>query len=206
MPILEEQVRDEKQGETEEEIKEEVEVEKAEQEEAALIQVFGGGLDHQTLMKYDVMAHHIAATLDHEKLAHAEQKVATQWDSLHQQYANDFAALKGLESIKGQVIAPVLEKKTAEARRDLEDRATALMSNSMDLEGKTREDLKTDFCGHISDEVTGAEYHPVAVDVFETLIAPIAKDPQPQVEQAQEQKQEEQAEEQLEEEQEKVVA
>lgn len=206
MPILEEQIRDEKQGETEDEIKEEAEVQKAEQAEFDLIQAMGGGLDHQTLLKYDVMAHHIAATLDHEKLAQAEHKVATQWDSLHFQYQNDFAALKGLESIKGQVIAPVLERKTAEARRELEDAATQLMSNSMDLEGKSRDDLKNEFCGHISHDITGAEYHPVAVEVFDALIAPIAKDPQPQVEQVQQEEQQEQAEEQLDEQQEKVVA
>src|SRR6185295_18275865 len=105
-------------------------------QQALVREAFGGGLDHQTLMRYDIMAHHISHAISGEKLAQAEHKVATQWDPLHETHREDWTALRALESIKGHVLAPVLMKKTKEARADLENRATELLGTNMAGQGQ----------------------------------------------------------------------
>jgi hypothetical protein len=198
MAILEEEIREEHGEQTEEEQEVEAEVVEAEHEQSMVSQAFGGGLDHQTLMRYDVMAHHLSHEIAPAKLAIAEQQVAARWDPLHETHAQDWTALRALQSIKGHVLAPVLTKKTQEAHRALEVRATELMSTSMAGQGQDRHQIREEFCGTISKEVTGAAYHPVAVQVFEQLVAPVASReiaPEPVVEAVQEEKAKEQIEE-----------
>lgn len=205
MPILEEEVREQDEGVTEQEMLEEMaEVREAESAETLVREAYGGGLDQQTLLRYDQMAHHLSHAMHPLKLAQAEQQVVAHWDPLHEQYREDWTALVGLESIKKQVIAPVLTHKTAEARQELEYRATDLLRDAVANEGQTREQVRESFCGTISKEVTGAEYHPVAVEIFEQLIAPVAKDPEPVAEV--EEEQQGKAEEQIQEEEEKQSA
>jgi hypothetical protein len=204
MPILEEQIREENPEVSEEEMLEEMaEVRQAEGAQELLVDAWGSGLDEQTLVRYDQTAHHVAHAAGKEKLAKAEHVVATQWDPIHAQYEHQFTALAGVESIKAQVIAPVLEKKTAEARAELESRATDLLATVVGGT-KTRDQIFAEFCGSTSLDVVGAEYHPVAIDVYERLVAPVAKDPEPVVEVEEEQRGK--AEEQIEEEEEKQSA
>jgi hypothetical protein len=204
MPILEETVREEEEGVTEQEVLEEMaEVRQAMDAEALVQQAYGGGLDQQTLLRYDQMAHHLAHTITPMKLAQAELQVITHWDPLHEQYRGDLTALTGLESIKKQAIAPLLLKKTNEARAELEAAATDLLREG--IEGRTPDDLRDAFCGEKSKEVTGAAYHPVAIEVFEQLIAPVAKDAEPVAAEIEEEQQGK-AEEQIEEEEEKQSA
>lgn len=205
MPILEEEVREQDQGLTEAELAEEMaEVRQAEDAETLLREAYGGGLDQQTLLRYDQMAHHMSRAIQPKKLAEAERHVVAHWDPLHEEMRNDFTALAGLESIKKQVIAPVLSHKTAEARQELGYRATDLLRDAVATEGQTREQVKETFCGTISKDVTGAEYHPVAVEIYEQLIEPVAKDPEPVS--VVEEEQQGKAEEQIEEEEEKQSA
>jgi hypothetical protein len=197
MAILEEEIREEHAAETEEELEEEAEVREAEGQQELVVAAFGAGLDHQTLMRYDVMAHHISHAVAGDKLAIAEHKVATQWDPLHELHKHSETSLRALQSIKGHVLAPMLLKKTKEAHRLLEDRATELMASSIVGQSKSRDDIREQFCGDISKEVTGAAYHPVAVEVYEQLIAPVSREvePEPAVEPHQQEKAQEQIEE-----------
>ena len=205
MPILEEQIREEYPEVSEEEMLEEMaEVRQAEGEQELLKDAWGDGLDEQTLVRYDQTAHHVAHAAAGEKLAKAEHLVATRWDPIHAQYEHSFTALAGVESIKAQVIAPVLARKTAEARAELESRATEVLGSSVVAGTQTRDEIFASFCGAISAEVTGAEYHPLALDVFEQLIAPVAKDPEPVA--VVEEEQQGKAEEQIQEEEEKQSA
>jgi hypothetical protein len=201
-------VRDENQEETEEEREESNEVREAEKEQALVVDAFGGGLDHETVVRFDHMAHVIVSAASKDKLAMAEHRVRSEWDSLQGMYNEQFTALKALESIRAHTIAPMLKHKTEEARHDLEEKAALMMSEGMQSQGKSREALREEFVGHISYEITGAEYHPVALEVFDRLLAPVAKGPEQlqQVEEKQAEKTEEQAEEQAEQQDEKVSA
>ncbi len=205
MAILEEQIREDYGFETENEMEVEAEIKDAEEDQALVAGALGGGLDHQTLQRYDMMAHHLSHGIATEKLAQAEHKIATQWDPLHMEYRHDETALRAIESIKGHVLAPVMQKKTTEARQALEERATELMQAGIAGQGASRDEIKDQFCDDVSMAVCGAAYHPVAVEVFEQLVAPVAKvadAPAPVVEEAQEEK----AQEQIQEEEQKESA
>jgi hypothetical protein len=196
MAILEEEVLEENKGVTEEELDEMVEVKEAEVQQSLVVNAFGGGLDHQTLMRYDQMAHHLSHKIADMTIAEAQQQVEVHWDPLHVQHNEDITALKGLESIKGHVLAPVLETLTKKATQHMEWAAEDLMRDG--LGGKTRDEVMNDFCGIKSKEICGAEFHPIAVEVFERMVAPLATDPvqeEVQVEPAQEEKAQEQIEE-----------
>ena len=197
MAILDEEVREEFGTDTEEAMEAEAEVREAEDQQLLVRDAFGGGLDHQTLMRYDIMAHHISHAIAGEKLAQAEHKVSTQWDTLHETHRDDWTALRAIESIKGAVIAPVMLKLTKDARAALENRATELLGAGMVGEGKSRDDIRDQFCGTISKEICGSEYHSLAVEVYEALIAPVNKEPEPEpvVEEQQQAKAEEKIEE-----------
>ena len=196
MAILEEEVLEENKGVTEEEMDELVEVKEAEVQQSLVVNAFGGGLDHQTLMRYDQMAHHLSHKIADMTIAEAQQQVELHWDPLHVQHNEDITALKGLESIKGHVLAPVLQTLTAKATRLMAWVAEDLMRDG--LGGKTRDEVMNDFCGTKSKEICGAEFHPIAVEVFERMVAPLATNPEQeevQVEPAQEEKAQEQIEE-----------
>ncbi|HTJ44735.1 MAG TPA: hypothetical protein VL463_21665 [Kofleriaceae bacterium] len=206
MPILEEAVREENLGLSENELEEEAyEVQEAENVQALARDAYGGGLDHSTLMRYDHIAHQVAGSISGKKLHQAEEAIKAHWDPLHVMHYEDITALRALESIKGQVIAPVMQHLTKEARTHLEWHAMDLLKDGVVGEGKTRDAVKEDFCGKTSKDICGVEYHPVAVEVFEQMIAPLAKDPEPAAPQVQE-VQQEKAEEQIEQEEEKAQA
>ena len=199
MAILEEEVLEENTGKTQEEVDELVEVKEAEDAQKLVVNAYGGGLDHQTIMRYDQMAHHLSHKIAEQKIAQAEHQVALHWDPLHVQHNEDITALKALESIKGHVLAPVLLDLTSKARMHLEWRAEDYMRDG--LGGKTREQVKEDFCNTASMEVCGAAYHPVAVEVFERMVAPLATEPEQEQVQPQPEH-EEKAQEQIEQEEE----
>lgn len=203
MAIREAAAREEglEQGESQEQIEEEAEVAQAEEQEKLVVDAFGGGLDHETLMRYDQMAHHVAARAKNVKVAQAEHIVRNEWDPLHEQYHEDWTALRGLETIKGHVISPVLEQLMADAKHDLEYAAENMLRDGMVGQGKSRDEVQTMFCSHVSSEITGAEYHPIAMEVYERLLAPVNKEPEPAAEVQEEQQGK--AEEQVEEEEEK---
>ena len=205
MPILEETVREENLGLSENELAEEMfEVQEAENVQSLARDAYGGGLDHNTLLRYDSIAHQVRNSISGKKLHQAEEAIKAHWDPLHAMHYEDITALRALESIKGQVIAPMMQKLTKDARQHLEWHAMDLLKDGVVGEGKTRETVKEDFCVKTSQDICGIEYHPVAVEVFEQMIAPLAKEPepQPQVQEVQQEK----AEEQIEQEEEKAQA
>lgn len=208
MPIMEEELRKAEMGQTEEDLQqEELEVQQAMDSEALVADAYGAGLDHDTLLKYDVMAHHVAHSIKSQKLAQAEHTVALKWDPLHWEYAGQVTAMRGLEALKSQVIAPILTEKTTAARHELEQRATDLLAAETESQTMNREQFQQLFCGEISKDVTGGEFHPVAVEVYQRLIDPVAKDPVVAEEQPVQEEQKDQAEEQIQEdEQEKQSA
>jgi hypothetical protein len=200
--------REENQEETEEQREEAKEVQEAEKEQDLVVEAYGGALDHETLVRFDHIAHLCVNAAKHEKLAMAEHRVRAEWDSLQNDYNGHITAEHALASIRAHTVAPMLKAKTDEARHDLEEQATLMMSQGVLSQGKSRDVIREEFVGHISYEITGAEYHPVALEVFDRLLAPMAKGPE-KVEQVQEQqaeKTEEQAEEQAEQQDEKVSA
>ncbi len=197
MAILEEEVLEENTGKTEEELDELVEVKEAEDQQKLVVDAFGGGLDHQTIMRYDQMAHHLSHKIAEMTIAEAQHQVELHWDPLHVQHNEDITALKALESIKGHVLAPVLQHLTEQATQQLEWAAEDIMRDGVG--GRTREQVMEDFCGTKSKEICGAEYHPIAVEVFERMVAPLTTQPEQEAVQPQPEH-EEKAQEQIEEE------
>jgi hypothetical protein len=201
-------VRDENQEETEEAREEALEVKEAEDAQTLAVDAYGGGMDHETVVRFDHMAHTLMHAAQKDKLAMAEHRVRTEWDPIQIQHKDDVTATRALEVIRGHVIAPMLKEKTDAARKELEYRATDLMRDGVVGQGMSRDEILTQFCGHASYDITGAENHPVALEVYERLLAPVAKGPEKleQVEVKQEEKGEEKVEEQQQKEDEKQSA
>jgi hypothetical protein len=206
MAILEEQVLEENTGKTEEELDELVEVKEAEDAQVLMRDAWGGGLDHQTLMRYDQMAHHLSHQCEERKLGEAEHLIALHWDPLHKQYKDeDWTALAAVESIKAHVLTPVMQRKTEKAREQLEWKASDLMQTVAQGD-MTRDEVKDHFLGEVSMDVTGVKAHQVAIEVYEQLLAPVAAAPAQEEVQIEQPKMEEKAEEEIQEEEQKQSA
>lgn len=197
------------QGETEQEKAQkarDAEVAEAEGAQRAAVVEGGTGLDHASIQRYDIIAHHLAREIRSSKLYDAEVAVMEKWDSLYgEDHEGEVGSVAALKSIKGAVIEPALREKQQEAETLLRNHAVGLFQQSVlgqDHPGQLKQEILDTFCNQISEQVCGVEMHPLAVQIYKEMLEPMVDSEAAQAEfrtNQQVEEQQEEAEQQVEE-------
>ncbi|MCE9579679.1 MAG: hypothetical protein K8W52_41560 [Deltaproteobacteria bacterium] len=168
------------QGETEAEKAQkarDAEVTAAEGAQRAAVVDGGTGLNHESIARYDIIAHHLAHEIHASKLHDAELAVMEKWDSLYgEDHDGENGSIAALKSLKGAIIEPALRDKTREADTLLRNHAVGIFQQTIMGQahpGELKSAVKDEFCNTVSMQVCGVEMHPLAVQIFLEMLEPM---------------------------------
>ncbi len=168
------------QGETEAEKAQQAraaEVTEAEGAQRAAVVDGGTGLDHDSIARYDIIAHHLAHEIRGSKLYDAEMAVIEKWDTLYgDDHAGEGGSVAALKSLKGAIIEPALREKTREAETLLRNHAIGMFQQTIMGQphpGQLKSEILDQFCNGVSLQVCGVEMHPLAVQIYKEMLEPM---------------------------------